>query len=467
MRIKPESAVEQTELPRELIDYLMRAAQRFLQIEAAGGLVLLLAALIALVLANSPLSEPFRSFWEIPLGVQIGTFAVQHSLKHWINDGLMVLFFFVVGLEVKRELVHGELRALRRAALPIAAALGGMLAPAALYLLLLHGQPGQHGWGIAMATDIAFVVGCLALLGRRVPHSLRVMLLSLAIVDDIGAILVIAVGYTQGLYWPWLLGSLLGIGLVLAARWLGIRSLWMYTVLGLGVWFACHESGIHATLAGVVLGLLTPAQQYVPQGTVRQLLDRTRQIFHGDSAEASSGQRIKEMRSLRWVARETIPPLDFLETVLHPWTSFVILPLFALANADVVLDLTDLTAPVALAIMAGLVLGKPLGIGAASGLLIWSGLGQLPRHTSSLILFSSSCLAGIGFTMSLFIAELALDGELLRSAKLGILTASVLSAALGLGLLFVLLPREDPPASAEATPAAAEPQANSPGSASH
>src|SRR6266481_3723404 len=258
--------------PVEPIQRIVNPLVRFLQVETASGFILLLATVVALVLANSPAEQSYRAFWETPLALQVGSFSLEHSLQEWINDGFMVIFFFVIGLEVKRELVLGELRDVRRATLPIVAALGGMLAPAGIYLALQWGQPGERGWGIPMATDIAFVVGCMALLGPRVPHGLRIMLLSLAIADDIGAILVIAVGYSEALHYDALAIGMGFIAFIVVFRWIGVRNIGVYVFLGILVWLAFLKSGIHPTIAGVILGLLTPARTYLNQGVLVWLL---------------------------------------------------------------------------------------------------------------------------------------------------------------------------------------------------
>lgn len=427
-------------LPQEPVDRLLAPLARFLHVEAASGIVLLACTVAALILANSPWSDRFLGFWETPLGFQIGSFEMHHSLKHWINDALMAIFFFVIGLEVKRELVIGELRELRRAVLPIAAALGGMIAPAAIYLALQLGQPGQRGWGIPMATDIAFVVGCMAVLGPRVPHSLRVMLLSLAIADDIGAILVIAVGYTAGIQGSALLLGLLGIAAIVGLGRLGVRGFPVYALLGLLVWLAFHESGIHATIAGVILGLMTPARSYLGEGPFGEALDRAGQIFQGGGWQ-SEGHRAEKVRRFQRAVRETISPLEYLEHTLHPWVSFAIMPLFALANAGVPLRLSDLGAPVAVAVMAGLLVGKPLGIVLLSWLAVKLNVARLPEGVTWGMIVAGGCLAGIGFTMALFIAGLALGDALLDTAKVGVLAGSVLSATAGMVLMVVLFPR--------------------------
>src|SRR5262245_7336594 len=259
-------------LPDEPIDRVIEPVTRVLHVESASGVVLLVFTVAALLLANSAVSERFVALWRTPIGFSFGAFEMHYSLRHWINDGLMVLFFFVVGLEVKRELVLGELRDLRLAALPIAAAFGGMVMPVALYLMLQWGEAGQRGWGIPMATDIAFVMGCLAAIRSRAPRSLRILLISLAIADDVGAILIIAIGYTNALSLSALGWGLLGIGLVTLLQRIGVRSVPLYVLVGVGIWFAFHESGVHATIAGVILGLLTPVQSWVNEGLLARFI---------------------------------------------------------------------------------------------------------------------------------------------------------------------------------------------------
>jgi NhaA family Na+:H+ antiporter len=429
-------------LPEAPIDRLVGPFTRFLHVEAASGFVLLLATAAALALANSGLADTFLGFWKVPLGIQVGDFAVSHSLKHWINDGLMAVFFFLIGLEVKREIVLGELRDIRRAALPIAAALGGMVAPAAIYFSLQAGEPGERGWGIPMATDIAFVVGCMAVLGSRIPHGLRVLLLSLAIADDIGAILVIAIGYTAELYWGPLAWGLVGIAGVSALARLGVRSFGIYIALGTGIWFAFHESGIHATIAGVVVGFMTPARAYLSESLFGQVLTRATQVIQGGGFEGLE-DRARRLRRFRQAARELVSPVEYLEGFLHPWVAFAIMPLFAFANAGVPFELSDLANPVALAVGISLVIGKPLGIIAVSALAVRLRLAGLPEGVGWGALTGGGFLAGIGFTMALFISELALDGAALNAAKVGVLAGSAVAAAIGVSILVaVLRPKE-------------------------
>jgi NhaA family Na+:H+ antiporter len=429
----------QIALPEKPIRRLTVPLERFMHVEAASGIVLLAATIIALVLANSVWSSGFLGFWKTEMGFTLGGFDMHHSLQHWINDGLMAIFFFVIGLEVKRELVIGELRDPRRAALPIVAALGGMAAPAAIYLALEAGGPGARGWGIPMATDIAFVVGCMAILGSRVPNGLRVVLLSLAIADDIGAILVIAIGYTDSLNMTALLLGFVGLGLVFFLSRLGVRSLLMYTLVGTLVWLAFHESGVHATIAGVLLGLLTPTRAYLEHSIFGQILDRGADIFHGGAWNDVSHRAIKVAR-FRELARETVSPVEYLEAVLHPWVSFLIMPLFALANAGVPFELSDFADPVAQAVAAGLLIGKPLGIVVFSFVAIRVGLARLPEGVGWGALSGGGFLAGIGFTMALFIAGLALEGDVLDAAKVGVLGASALAATIGMLVLVWHLP---------------------------
>jgi NhaA family Na+:H+ antiporter len=402
---------------------------------------------VALYLANSPYSQSYLAFWNTKVSFSFGSFQFAHSLKHLINDGLMVIFFFVIGLEVKREFVLGELRDHRKAALPIAAALGGMVVPALIYLMLQSGGEAQRGWGIPMATDIAFVVGCMTILGDRIPASLRVMLLTLAIADDIGAILVIAIGYTSDLDTQWLAVGVAGIILVRLFARLGVRNFAPYIILGILVWYGFLESGVHATIAGVILGLMTPARNYITPELFANAIEHAREMLTGEEWETKP-HRAEGVRQIQWAARETISPLEYLEGTLHPWVAFAIVPLFALANAGVPIELSSLQSSTALAVAIGLVAGKPIGILIASRLAVAVGIAKTPDYGWTLV-FAAGCLAGIGFTMSLFVAELALPDQLLTRAKIGVLFGSVAAAILGMTLI-TLFPQADPdPASNE------------------
>lgn len=421
-------------LPREPIDRVTRPLARFLRIETASGAILLLAAIVALALANSPWAHGFLGLWETPFGVRAGALEFQRPLRDWINDGLMTLFFFVVALELKRELILGELREPKVAALSIAAAAGGMLAPAALYLALQSGLPGAHGWGTVMATDTAFVIGCLALLGPRAPQGLRVFLLSLAVVDDIGAILVVAIGYSNAIGWVALALGGVGLAAVRGMALLGVRGLHLYVLAGVVIWLAVDASGIHATVTGVALGLMTPTRGWVSDRRLHAILGKVLSYPPGDHWSGDAEGR-RALQAAGTAAREVLSPVERLETTLHPWVAFGIMPLFALANAGVPFSLGVFGDRVALAVVAGFVLGKPIGIVGFAWLAVRSGLAARPAALGWGALAGGGMLAGIGFTMALFIADLAFQGALLDAAKLGILGASVLSAASGLALL--------------------------------
>jgi NhaA family Na+:H+ antiporter len=413
------------------VDRWLRPLRQFLQIQSASGIILLACAVIALILANSPWSAGFAEFWHTPVTLTIGGFELHESLLHFINDGLMPLFFFVVGLEIKREIVAGELSDRRKAMLPVVAALGGMVVPASLYLMLQFGKPTVAGWGIPMATDIAFLVGFLALLGSRVPPGLKILLLSLAIADDIGAALVIAVAYTANLSLPILAAGCAGFVLVLFLRKIGVRQIWVYVVLGIAICLAFLKSGVHPTVAGVGLGLLTPSRPWLGD---RVPLDVLTDMFKRLGGHGKGGT--DHDRS------EALSPLERLEHALHPWVAFIIMPLFALANAGVDLKLAALGTPVAVAVAIGLVVGKPAGIMLFSWISVRTRLTRLPEEINWRILLGGGCLAGIGFTMSLFIAGLALQGVQLDEAKTGILFGSTVSGVLGFALLLYFLPRK-------------------------
>jgi len=411
------------------VQRLARPLARFLEIESASGILLVLCTLAALAAANSPWAPAWEAFWHLEIGIHIGSYALEHTLVHWINDGVMTIFFFIVGLEIKREMLDGELRSVSRAALPLLAALGGMIVPAAVYWALQGGREGQHGWGIPMATDIAFAVGILALLGPRVPTGLKIFLLALAIADDIGAILIISLFYSTNVNAAALATAAAGLVLIAGLNRIGVRSIPVYFVAGIGVWLAMSESGVHPTVAGVILGLMTPGRAWVSRESLVSLLM--------DAVDRLDGHidRPREVGTLTTAARETLSPLERLETSLHSWVAFGIMPLFALANAGVALDFDAARHGITWAVAAGLVLGKPAGILLFSWFAIRMGLSQLPTRTTWTALLGAGCLGGIGFTMSLFIATLALDGGRLDSAKIGTLAGSAISAFAGYLLL--------------------------------
>ncbi len=370
-----------------------RALRDFLATEIAGGVLLVGSAVAALVWVNSPWQASYERLWGTELGGRLGGLDLELDLRHWVNDGLMAIFFLVVGLEVKRELLLGELRARRQAALPVIAAIGGMAVPALIYLLCNPSGPEREGWGTPMATDIAFALGVLALIARSIPSAVRLFLLTLAIVDDIGAIVVIAVVYTSSLDVTWLGGAGAVVAVIAVLRRVGVTATPLFAVLGLCLWVLVHESGVHATIAGVVMGLMAPAEP---------------------------------------TPRRSVSQLERLEHALHPWSSLAIVPLFALANAGIVLTGDGLrdaaTSSVTIGVVVGLVLGKAVGISAASWLAVRRGWADLPSGVTWRQLVGAAALGGIGFTVSLFIAGLAFeDPVLVDNAKIGVLAASLVA----------------------------------------
>ena len=412
--------------------------REFLDTEVAGGLVLLATTAVALLWANSAWSNAYTVLWATELAFEVGRWTLALDLRHWVNEGLMALFFFVVGLEIKRELVAGELRSVRTAALPAVAALGGMVLPALLFLVINLGGEGQRGWGVPMATDIAFALGVLALFGSRVPAGLKLLLLSMAIVDDIGAIVVIAVFYSGGLAWGPLAVAVGLLAVIALLHRLGVVWWPVHVLLGVGVWLATYASGMQATIAGVALGLLMPTRPLV-----RQL-----SVSLGDNDTELSAPVV------RWVklhVQETISAAERLAHTLHPWTSYAVVPLFALANAGVPLSRASLAAavasPVTIGVILGLVVGKLVGITGAAWLAVRLGIGALPEGVNGRQVRAVAGVAGIGFTVSLFIAGLAYpDPALQDQARVGILAGSLLAAAVGALLLHGALPSRTRPA---------------------
>jgi NhaA family Na+:H+ antiporter len=445
---------------RRFAQRALAPVERFLAIEAASGILLLAAAAIALIWANSPWRESYAALWHLPFGVRLGPFSFERDLHFWINDGVMTIFFFVVGLEIRREIHHGELSELRRAALPLAAALGGMLIPASIFAALNLGRESIKGWGIPMATDIAFAVGVLTLLGSRVPPALRILLLALAVIDDVGAILVIAIFYSSGLA-P--LGFLvLGVGLVgiLAMQMLGIRNPWAYVPPAAVVWAGAYAAGIHPTLAGVAVGLMTP---------VRAWFGREKFIEHADASVAALREHedvderalLPHLDHLNKARRESVSPVERIQHALHGWVAFGAMPLFALANAGVSLGDASFSGEallVFLGVGGGLVFGKPVGILAFSWIATRFGIAALPRGVTWPQVGVVGVVAGIGFTMSIFIAALAFPaGTNLETSKVAILIGSGVAALLAYGLGRIVLPSS---LSAEATTTAAEAEAS-------
>jgi NhaA family Na+:H+ antiporter len=385
-----------------------RPLERFLRVEASSGIILLMLAGVAMVWANSDAADAYFALRELPVSLSFGERSVARSVEWIVNDILMTIFFFVVGMEIRREIHHGELSELRRAALPVAAAIGGMFAPAGLYLAFAGAPATADGWGVPMATDIAFALGVMALLGPRVPPALRVLLLALAVIDDLGAILVIAIFYSDGIQVLPLALAAAGIAGIYALQAIGARNKWLYTLPGAVVWLGIYNAGLHPTIAGVVIGLITPVRA--------------------------------------WYGKEHESPAEQLIHSLHPWVAYAIMPLFALANAGVSLGSVEVQGnalSVASGVTVGLVLGKPLGVLLACALVVKLGVATLPRGIGFRELTVLGFAAGIGFTMALFIAQLAFkDPELLAAAKLAVLAASGVAAIVALiaGVLLLRAP---------------------------
>ncbi len=399
-----------------VLDRILSPIRSFTRLEAAGGILLMATALFALIWANSPFADSYHAIWKTYLTVEVAGKGLSKALILWINDGLMALFFLLVGLEIKREVLDGELASPRKAALPIAAAIGGMVIPATFYVLA-SGPDVASGWGIPMATDIAFALGILLLLGSRAPLALKIFLTAVAIVDDLGAVLVIALFYTAELNTTALMWSAVLLATAFAANRLGVRALGVYWIIGSILWFAVLKSGIHATIAGVALALMIP-------------MDKQSEALDGDHHDAEGHDHAHDS------------PLHKLEHGLHPWIAFFVMPVFAFANAGVTIGGGEPSAfgsQVILGIGLGLVLGKPIGVMAAAWVAVKAGIAELPSGVSWRQMFGVSALCGVGFTMSLFIGGLAFDdAALLDSAKMGILMASGISALIGTGALLAV-----------------------------
>ena len=421
------------------ITQLMRPVQRFMHEEASSGIVLFVAAVVALIWANSPWYHAYDELLKTQITIGFGPWAIDETLHHWVDDGLMAVFFFVVGLEIKRAVIVGELRSVRRAALPIFAALGGMIVPALIYFAFNSGGEASRGWGIPMATDIAFSLGVLSLLRTRAPLPLKVFLAAFAIIDDIGAVIVIAVFYTGEIAWGNLgIGAIFIAALLVVSR-LGIRHPLVYAVLGVAVWLAFLYSGVHATVAGVLVAATIPIRVRVD---ATGFLARSRDLLlvfersgeYGHEEETSSEQRAI-LKELEDTAQELQSPLQRFETALHPWVAFVIMPLFALSNAGVKIEgdfFAALTHPVTIGIVLGLVIGKQVGVSLFSWAAVRFGFAALPYGVTWLQFYGVALLGGIGFTMSLFITNLAFTTQTLSTeAKIGILLGSAISGVIG------------------------------------
>lgn len=440
---------------------LIRPLRRFTEWQAGGGVTLLLAAAIAMVIANSPWHAPVESFWETPLRLSFGASALDLTLREWISDGLMAVFFLLVGLEIKSEMLVGELSTMRSASLPLAAALGGMLAPALIFFALNRGTAGAPGWGIPTATDIAFALGVLALLGSRVPPALTVFLAALAIADDLGAVLVISLFYGHSPDVTYLLLAAAVLSLLIAANLAGVAWVSVYSLLGVALWYCVFRSGVHSTVAGVLLALTVPARSRIDPARFEEearlrLDDFATATGEDDRPVLSNGGQQAALAGMETAVEDAQPPLARMRHILHVPVNFWIMSLFALANAGVVLAPGSGTEPsligqVSIGVALGLIMGKPIGIMIAAWLATRLGA-TLPDGTSWATLFGVACLAGIGFTMSLFVAGLAFPGSpLLSQAKLGIVMASAIAGVVGAAVVwFTTSPQRLVPGGAEA-----------------
>ena len=434
-------------------DRLFSTLERFLHVEAVSGVVLLFAAVSALVWANSPVADGYQHFWHAPISIAFSGYTSSGSLHFLINDGLMTVFFLVVGMEIRREIAEGELASLQLAALPLAAAVGGVVLPALFYLAINADPALRQGWAVPTATDIAFAVGMLALLGRSIPGSVRVFLLALAIIDDIAAVMIIAMFYSGGLDYSGLLIAGFGVLLVLAFQKIGIGKARAYVVPGAIVWLGLLKTGVHPTLAGVVLGLLTPV---VTRRAPERLLDVAVRALHDFGRRSRRKQKdprelLEPLKQLRDAERELLPPVVRVQTALHPWVAYGVMPLFALANAGVSFEGMDLASGGSQSVMLGvflaLVIGKPGGIVAGSWIAVRAGWCRLPQGVTWPGVLLVGCLGGIGFTMSIFIATLAFaDESQLAAAKAGVLFGSAAAGVIGLVLGHLYVKRANSPA---------------------
>lgn len=427
---------------QDLAECIFSTVQRFLHVEAASGVVLLITAAVALIWANSQFADAYHALWHLSVTFRLGSLVFSQSLHFIVNDVLMTIFFLVVGMEVRHEIHAGALSSLRQASLPIIAALGGVVVPALIYLFLNIGSSNINGWAVPTATDIAFAVGVLALLGRSIPSNVRVFLLALAIIDDIIAVLIIALFYTSGFDWHGLIIAGLGIPVVFAFQKMGISSAFVYVLPGALIWAGLLLAGVHPTLAGVLLGMMTPVVSLPARECPKKRMAEAAQKVC-DNYNASDVHHLPaSLRKLRLAQRELLPPVIRVQTALHPWVAFGIMPLFALANAGVNvsgINLSDTDLQwVMIGIVLSLVFGKPLGVFGMSWIAVRMGWCQLPTDVSWGGISLIGLLAGIGFTMSIFIAMLAFGDEtLLDAARLGVLAGSLIAAVLGLSWGFV------------------------------
>ncbi len=434
------------------VDRLSSPFRSFAKLEGSGGIILLICTAIALLWANFG-GDTYAHFWHTEISITLGPIDVTESLVHWIDDGLMSLFFFMVGLEIKREVLVGELASMKKAALPLMAALGGMVLPALIYVFF-NGTSGEtsNGWGIPMATDIAFALGVLALVGKRVPASLVVFLAALAIADDIGAVLVIAIFYTAELSLAWLAVGLAAFLVAVGANYLGARNPITYGVIGVVLWYAFYESGVHATIAGVMLAMAIPAKQRINLDRFTKyaqfLIDKLRSVRNNDNTAFSTNEQMHILQTLENSVELVMTPLQRFEHGLQSWVVWFVMPVFALANAGVTIGsslVDDLTSTVGLGIICGLVLGKQIGITLFSWIAVKFGFADLPTGVTWKHVYGTAWLGGIGFTMSLFVANLAFGESVLgEESKIGILAASIIAGTVGYLILRSIKPPVSP-----------------------
>jgi len=436
---------------RKMAKKVAAPVERFLSLETAGGLVLLFNAVLALVWANSAWHESYEHLWHTKFTIGLGSWSMSESLHFWINDCLMTIFFLVAGYEIKRELRDGELSDSKRAMLPIAAAIGGMIAPALIYLVMNPELPGRAGWGVPMATDIAFAVGILSLLGKRIPAAMRILLLALAIIDDLGAILVIAIFYTSEINTTGLVIVAVGMVLLITWRKVAIRPGLLYMIPVVTLWYGFFKAGIHPTLAGVIVGMSAPSRAWVSRDMLVKVARNALDEFKTKTAGGHYDDHdiLPPLRRIILAAREAVSPVVHAEAVFHPWVAFFIMPLFALANAGVNLNSISLETSgdmmVLMGIILGLAVGKPLGVVLVSWISVKAGWAQIPQGLSWRSIGIIGTAAGIGFTMAIFIAELAFeDPAMLGVAKLGVLIATAVTALAVLLIGYFTLPKMEP-----------------------
>lgn len=424
------------------IDKVIEPVNRFIHQEFTGGIILFICVILAIAWVNSPFSEGYHHLWDIRFSVGFNNSVLDYPLHAWINDGLMAIFFFVIGLELKREFMSGELSSFKKASLPMVAAFGGMLVPAAIYLIFNKGLTSEHGWGIPMATDIAFALALLSLAGKHIPSSVKVFLSALAVADDLGAILVIAFFYSTSIeLLPLGIGFIM-LMLLIAGNALGIRGTMFYVIIGFGVWVCFLLSGIHATIAGVLVAFTIPARTKVDEQKYSSIIRKLSDDFDKEIPNNSTLTTLNQhhtIQNIKKVSTDAETPLQKIEYALHPWVAFLIMPLFALANAGMVIGadfFTSLNNPVSMGVSIGLLAGKFIGILLFTWLLVKSGMAELPSKANWNHIVGVALLAGVGFTMSLFIANLAFQSpEMINQSKYGILVSSIIAGTLGILIL--------------------------------